>query len=166
MSVKRLFGWILFITLAVMLFMLLQKPKTQYPTISLSDFRQQLEADRVRSVVIENDQLLGEFVQPQTLENQTVLKFRVILPQGTTAQWQFTDWLTTNRGNATVIAERNPDLLMNILVPLIPWLLIFGFIWFFVFRQLRSQKGKLGEPIRVIVINPNEMTPPQNPPAT
>jgi ATP-dependent Zn protease len=156
---KHLFGWIVFIAVAVMLFMLLQNPKIQYPTISLSDFRHQLEADRVRNVVIENDQLLGEFAEPQTLQNQSISKFRVILPEGTTSQWQFTDWLTTHRGSATVTAERNPDLLMNILVPLIPWLLIFGFIWFFVFRQLRSQKGKLGEPIRVVVVNPNEMTP-------
>src|SRR5206468_2909364 len=31
-----------------------------------------------------------------------------------------------------------------ILVPLIPWLLIFGFIWFFVFRQLRNSAGAGG----------------------
>src|SRR5437667_470076 len=33
---------------------------------------------------------------------------------------------------------------MNILLPLIPWLLIFGFIWFFVFRQLRNSAGAGG----------------------
>ena len=26
-------------------------------------------------------------------------------------------------------------------VPLIPWLLIFGFVWFFIFRQLRNSAG-------------------------
>src|SRR5688500_752925 len=31
------------------------------------------------------------------------------------------------------------SLFARVLVPLVPWLLIFGFIWFFVFRQLRKQ---------------------------
>src|SRR5437667_9776892 len=33
---------------------------------------------------------------------------------------------------------------MNILLPLIPWLLIIGFIWFFIFRQLRNSAGAGG----------------------
>ena len=33
---------------------------------------------------------------------------------------------------------------MNIILPFIPWLLIFGFIWFFVFRQLRNSAGAGG----------------------
>ena len=42
------------------------------------------------------------------------------------------------RGNH---AENNQNLLSTILIPLIPWLLIFAFIWFFVFRQLRNSAG-------------------------
>jgi cell division protease FtsH len=33
---------------------------------------------------------------------------------------------------------------MNILVPLVPWLLIFVFIWFFIFRQFRNSAGAGG----------------------
>jgi cell division protease FtsH len=32
----------------------------------------------------------------------------------------------------------------KVIIPLIPWLLIFGFIWFFVFRQLRNSAGAGG----------------------
>jgi hypothetical protein len=38
-------------------------------------------------------------------------------------------------------------------VPLIPWLLIFGFIWFFVFRQLRMQGVRGQQPTPVYVVN-------------
>jgi hypothetical protein len=49
-----------------------------------------------------------------------------------------------NRGqNAPAAAPASPppansNSLRDLLVPLIPWLLIFGFIWFFAFRQLRN----------------------------
>jgi len=33
---------------------------------------------------------------------------------------------------------------VNILLPLVPWLLILAFIWFFVFRQLRNSAGAGG----------------------
>ena len=38
--------------------------------------------------------------------------------------------------------ENNSNLVMNILVPLIPWLLIFAIIYFFIFRQLRNSAGQ------------------------
>jgi cell division protease FtsH len=40
------------------------------------------------------------------------------------------DRILDKRGNAQVSFRNNQNLLLNILVPLIPWLLIFGFIWF------------------------------------
>ena len=48
------------------------------------------------------------------------------------------------RGDTKVEAKNQSNLLMNILLPLVPWLLIFGFIWFFVFRQLRNSAGAGG----------------------
>ena len=41
-------------------------------------------------------------------------------------------------------SKNQSNLLMNILLPLVPWLLIFGFVWFFVFRQLRDIAGAGG----------------------
>jgi cell division protease FtsH len=40
--------------------------------------------------------------------------------------------------------ENSGSILTNLIVPFIPWLLIFGFIWFFVFRQLRNSAGAGG----------------------
>ena len=62
-------------------------------------------------------------------------------------------------------AERmgSNNLLLNILVPLIPWLLIFFFIWFFVFRVLRRAQTTPAEPMRVIVVNPPGGQAPASP---
>ena len=35
-----------------------------------------------------------------------------------------------------------PNILTDILMPLLPWLLIFGFIWFFIFRKVMRQTKK------------------------
>src|SRR4051812_44747626 len=135
---KGLFGWILFIGIAVMLFMLLQKGQSQYANIALSDFQEKLQQDKVARVVIEGSTITGEFTVPETIRGMSIRSFRTQIPNES-ANWPFMEWLLRNRGNAVINVENNHNLLVNIIVPLIPWVLIFGFIWFFVFRQLRKQ---------------------------
>ena len=131
----RLFAWVLFIALAVVLFMLLQKGSTQYASIPLSVFQEKLKEDKVRSLTIEGSRICGDFVLAQTLPpGVAVLKFQTQVPPEAVS-WQFTQWILDHRGNATVTVENNQHLLVNIIVPLIPWLLIFGFLWFFFFRH-------------------------------
>jgi hypothetical protein len=80
----------------------------------------------------------------------------VILPEGTTSGWQFTNWLLNNAGDAGVGVRREDDFLPKFVMPLVPWLLVFLFIWFFVFRQLRrsmATQPKEQPPVRVIVVN-------------
>jgi ATP-dependent Zn protease len=149
-----LFGWLLFIGLTLLLFMLLSQrrnPSTATP-IPLSEFTERLETGQVASVTVERDELYGDFVDAPTANTaaesaeartasdslQNPRRFRVALPNGLGETWGFTQWLIDHRHNATVTARNDANnYLVNILLPLIPWLLIFGFIWFFVFRQLR-----------------------------
>jgi len=178
---KSLFGWVLFIALAVMLFMLLNKGQSQYAGITIDEFESRLKSDRVRVVTVENDKLLGEFNTAETIgdRGERVAKFLVPLPKGASGDWDLMQWLLDNRHSATIRVENNPNWLLEVLIPLIPWLLIFGFIWFFVFRQLRkSQPATAGAPadaVRVYVVNqpgeppiastaPTTATPPQPPP--
>jgi cell division protease FtsH len=146
-SQRGLFGWVLFIALAVLLFMLLNKSSQTHQTIAVSDFESRLVGDQVKKAVIQSDDVVGEFRNPETIPNATglVTRFRATYPAGTFNNGgpQFR-WIMDNRKNAEVTAENNQNILINILVPLIPWLLIFGFIWFFVFRQLRNSAGAGG----------------------
>jgi ATP-dependent Zn protease len=151
--VRNAFGWILFIACAVTLFLLLNKNERRHSQMALSDFRDQLFAGNVAWVTVGNDGLYGELEQALPHADTTVQAFRVELPPGTTANWNFTLWLLENRNGATIDVNNSNSLLMSILVPLIPWLLIFGFIWFFVFRQLRNAGQRPKEPLPVIVVN-------------
>src|SRR4051812_12335714 len=58
---RGLFGWVLFVAVVVMGFMLLNKGSTMYAPIPLSEFISRLDSDRVRELTIESDKILGEF---------------------------------------------------------------------------------------------------------
>jgi ATP-dependent Zn protease len=143
---------------ALVLMMASGEARAKYPPmveVPLSFFDQQLSAGNVKSVDVEHDRLTGEFIAPPTWNGQSIEVFRTVLPEGATSQWTFTEWLLANRRDA-IVTVQSPSLMLNILVPLIPWLLIFGFIWFFVFRQLRgAQRGAYtGDALRVHVVHP------------
>lgn len=164
-SGRGILGWVLFIGLAIVLFLSLQSKRPPTPDVPLSDFTLQLSKQNVAEVTIDGKTLHVKLVQPQPLANSpTVTAFRTELPPGTTQQWSFMQWMLDHRNGASVRVENSNNLLVNLLLPLVPWLLIFVFIWYFVFRQLRrggtvSVAGvsiPMGppNPIPVYIVNP------------
>jgi cell division protease FtsH len=145
---RGLFGWFLFFALVITLFLLLNKGNAKYMQFTLRDFVTQYTADNVKAFVIQGDEIKGELhaEAPFPGGTQPVKFFRSEIPPGT--QGALLAYLFENpRARTDFAAENGQNVLVSILVPLIPWLLIFGFIWFFVFRQLRnsaSAGGMLG----------------------
>jgi ATP-dependent Zn protease len=155
---RRSFGWILFIGLAIMMFMLLStKGGTAYPAIPLNEFADQLKRQQVVSVTVEGDEITGALRTPLNLPNGTrVMQFRTALPPGATGDWKFMQWLLeTGQGSTRIDVRGANNYVVNILLPLIPWLLIFGFIWFFVFRNLR----KTQQATRFVISGPGRWVP-------
>jgi cell division protease FtsH len=143
---RGIFGWVLFIGLAIMLITLLQYKTKPSAPVSLTEFQTKLLEGKVQTVTIEGDDLNGQFVSPQTLPGQQspVTNFHTSVPTGSSSTWAYSQWMLDHAHGADVKVENNQNLLINLLVPLIPWILIFGFIWFFVFRQLRNSAGAGG----------------------
>ena len=145
---RGLFGWVLFIALAVMLIYLVTNKNRNSAQISMNEFRDQLTEGKISKVIVDGDDITGTFAVAQAVPNQPngVTNFHTSVPSGASTQWQFSQWLLENAKphNVQVEAENNQNLLINLLLPLVPWLLIFGFIWFFVFRQLRNSGGAGG----------------------
>ena len=143
---RGLFGWVLFISLAIMLVMLLRSTSTQYTPIHTSDFENLYDAHKVEEFTIDGNDVKGEVkdgVQiPGAAANNKY--FSTEYPEGTFSTGTYLATLMSRRGETSVDAKNESGLLMNILLPLVPWLLIFGFIWFFVFRQLRNSAGAGG----------------------
>jgi ATP-dependent Zn protease len=151
---KGIFGWVLFIGLAVMVFIVLQGNRQPALEIPLSELTTELSNGNVREVVVDGDTLRGHFVKAPANRPSasTAGAFRIELPPTMSQSWSFMQWLLEHRMDAEVRVENNPNTLANLLLPLVPWVLIFGFIWFFVFRQLRKT-GAQPKPMPVYIIN-------------
>ena len=148
-------GWMVFVGIAALLLVLLKQQRPAYQAIPLSNFTEQLEQGNVSKVVIDGDELTGTLVTPCQIGGVTIRVYRTYLPAGSAGSWTFTEWLLAHRNGAVVRAEPNNNVLTNFVLPFIPWLLILVFIWFFVFRQLRSQLAQK-QPMPVIVVNPEQ----------
>jgi ATP-dependent Zn protease len=152
-----LFGWVLFIGLAIMLFMLLSKNEKASRSIPLSEFAERLEDKQIVWISLDEGEIRGQFARPQTMADGTAVRdFRTQLPSGMGADWEFVKWLLDKSGNtARVEVHSANNYVINILLPLIPWLLIFGFIWFFVFRNLR----KTARQAQCVITGPGRWVP-------
>src|SRR5438045_9636624 len=85
---RGIFGWVLFIGLAIMLFLLLRQQRTSTQDISLSEFKDSLVAGKVRTVQVESDEIVGQFNTADPNSD----RFRVQLPEGMGASWSFLQW--------------------------------------------------------------------------
>jgi cell division protease FtsH len=145
---RGLFGWVLFIGLAVMLFIVLQSNRKSSQDVSMTELETQARNKNIAELVIDGEIVRGKFqkgIQVNTANN--VINFRCEIPAAQVSSPWYMQWvqqLSRDSNNATLKAENNANLVVNLLLPLIPWLLIFAFIWFFVFRQLRNSAGAGG----------------------
>jgi cell division protease FtsH len=140
---RGLFGWVLFIGLAIMLFLLLKQQSTARTEISYDEFRHKLQRGEVVKLVIEGNEGHGELKEAEAAKD-----FRVRLSQEPVLSDEGLERIyalaQASGANTKIQLKESSNLFINILIPLIPWLLIFGFIWFFVFRQLRNSAGAGG----------------------
>jgi ATP-dependent Zn protease len=155
--IRRPLVWVIVIILAAVALLSLNKKASDVTTVSIGVFNDKFTAGQVRYVDVGEDYVIGEFRTPQIINDVAVTRYRAPLPHGVTSSWEFTQWLLENaRGAGVGVDPDPPGTVLNIFLPLIPWLLIFLFIWFFVFRRLRSSQTATSPPLRVVIVNPNE----------
>jgi ATP-dependent Zn protease len=150
-SGRKLLGWLIFVGVALMVFALLRQSNSQHTTISLSDFYAQMTSGNVAKVVIDEDRIEGDFKSPARLSGTAVLNFRTYIPPGSAGT--MTQLLLQATPPIVVHVEPPNSVLNNFVLPIIPWILILGFIWFFVFRNLRRW-GAQGSPVPPAIVNP------------
>ena len=143
---RGLFGWILFIVFAVMLFIFFNNKGRGSVNVDISELKQQFANKNVEVVTLDGDILRGKFRKAVTASGiMNVEMFRTEAPTGS-QPWDVCKWALDSgaEGATSVKVENNGTFVSTILVSLIPWILIFGVVWFFVIRQLRSGSGAGG----------------------
>jgi ATP-dependent Zn protease len=138
---RGVFSWLLFIGLAVMLMLVLQSKHGPSTDVAVSEVFFQLGNNNVSEIVVDGDVLRARLKSAINLSNPGVstTNIRAELPPTTTQSWSFIESLIQHPTHPVVRVENNQNVLLNVLLPLVPWLLIFLFIWFVVFRQMRNR---------------------------
>ncbi|HQE29171.1 MAG TPA: ATP-dependent zinc metalloprotease FtsH [Phycisphaerae bacterium] len=136
-------GWVIFIVFSLMLVMMAMGQMDDRVKLSMDEFMTELENGNIAKMVIQADRITGEREAPAKPGEPA--KFEV--------EWQahaidskfVKDILDLARQHGTEVrSDNNSGLLLNLLINIVPWILVFAFIWFFVFRQLRGFGGGAG----------------------
>jgi cell division protease FtsH len=143
---RNLVSWLVLLGLAMLLVALLQQAMPAYQQVSISEFDALVHDENVKSLVIKEDSVI-EGLKKHPGENELVtapLQFRVAYPREAIDN----DFLTriveaVRKGGGDVKYEKQNQYVI-LLLSLLPWILFFGVIYFFIFRQLRSSNGPGG----------------------
>ncbi len=145
---RSVFTWLLVIGLAAMLIMLFNQTDRQVARIAFSEFDQRLAEGKVKSMAIEGDEIQGEFLSAQTVtvdgKNVQAVKFRSQAGIGGSLSPEMETYIREHRNGASLVFHEPQNLLINMFLPIIPWIVLIAFFWIFVFRQLRGAAGPGG----------------------
>ncbi|MBI1826853.1 MAG: ATP-dependent zinc metalloprotease FtsH [Planctomycetes bacterium] len=115
-----------------------------YPEISISEFSQLVQDQKIKTIQIKEDGVIeGRKKGPAEGEPSATgpLNFRVNYPHEAFDS-QFIEKLVKSGGGEVRYEKQNQ--LVLVLLSMLPWILIFGFAWFVIFRQLRGAGGPGG----------------------
>src|SRR3954463_11240096 len=113
---RGLFGWVLFIGLAVMLFIVLQSKNKNAQDISMSELEAQANAGNIAELVIDGETVRGKLnksIQVNNLNN--VANVRTEVPALQVSSPWYMEWvqsLARKSNNAVLRAENNQNLLV------------------------------------------------------
>jgi cell division protease FtsH len=147
---RGLFWWVIGIGMAAMMFMFIQNTRDKYAEVTLSQFQDDLKANKIAHIDIEGDEIDGEYKVAPTLAptatpgGKPTKFFEVTVPSGAIQSTSLLMWIMDNRGATEVDAKNIQNIWINVLLPVVPWLLLFVVIYFVLFRQLRNSGGAGG----------------------
>ena len=138
---RTLLLWMTLLVLSILLFQYYSRGKKDVTDISYTEFKQQLSQSNIKSVLIIEKDVEGEFVKAiektERDKTQSYSKFRLHLPvesEGLIGELE---------SKGVQIEAQAPTINWSgMLLTSLPWLLILAIFWFFIFRQMQgSSKG-------------------------
>jgi len=139
---RGIMSWLVFIGLALMLLVMLHKGGMAAQKITIDDFWTRLENGEIEQLVLLDDAIKGKLRSTDGADPNSTLEFELLYPP-TAIDDAFVQRLRETAPKTEITREHKSPW-VNVLITLLPWLLIFAFIWFVVFRQLRNAGGGMG----------------------
>jgi len=142
---RNVVSWMVLLGLAMLLVALLSDSFSQSTKISISKFETLIDNKNIKELSIRDTEgvIEGRMQRlPQGEPPNTPLNFTVNYPREAIDS-KFIARLNEQLPDADIKNER-PNQFLLVLLSTLPWILILGFIWFFLFRQLRNAGGGAG----------------------
>lgn len=142
---RGIFGWVVVVGFILILLMLLQQSMNQKLPMTVSEFNRKLEAGEIEKVTLRDFSVDGV---RQHSPSDTVgenLRFTVQWPapmENERLLARLEEFVTSQGGD--VQYKPSNTLLMAFMINLLPWVVIFGLLWFFILRPMRSGGGAAG----------------------
>lgn len=141
---RGVFSWVLVIIVMLVLLVMLQRGMDQTKTISITEFKTFMQDGQVAKIAAKEAVITGELQNPfpDAATNKFRLEYEVASNINDFREW--IEGLTPAGAKVDLSYERSTNLLTTLLISMLPWLVIIGFLWFFLFRQLRQSGGGPG----------------------
>ena len=139
-------SWIGFVLIALMIVMVVMQGYAPKQDLSIDQFWKRAAANSFSEITVRDDAITGKFradAQGQQGPKNASREFRVEYNTMTGVP-ELVEKLMHLCPDTTIKYQRSNEPYITMLLGIIPWLLILGFIWFFVFRQLRASAGGAG----------------------
>ncbi|UCD30700.1 MAG: ATP-dependent zinc metalloprotease FtsH [Planctomycetota bacterium] len=140
---RGVFGWVVFILFSLMLVTMVMNNRDKRNELSMDEFYRNLEEKNIKNMTIRTDgSVFGELEHVKGKEETT--KFEVDMPPALSHDRKFVEYVREKCPEAQVDYDSNSGYFYQVLITIVPWILVFAFIWFFLFRQLRGFGGGPG----------------------
>jgi len=146
---RGMFGWMMFFGMAMLLFLLLSQQMQHPNEYSLDQLRTAVQNGQVQKVKITTSSIIGT-LKPNNEQTKPV-QFQVDVRPELLGDMEFLqsvglavrDPQNPNKWTypVEIVFDANRNVFAEVLLSMLPWLLVFGFLWFFLFRQLRMASG-------------------------
>jgi len=138
---RNLLSWLVLLGLTILLVSLLTSSMTTAEKLTISAFEAAVESGEIKSIIIKEDGLIeGERIVNDADTVNANPRFTVLYPREAITD-RFLDRI---RAKVPSVECQKPSPFMLVLVSMLPWILIFAFIWFVFIRQMRSAGGAGG----------------------
>lgn len=141
---RNVVSWLILLGLAMVLVALLQQTFQAAVSISISEFDDLVKANRVKELMIREDGSLEIKRIPVEGEPAGKVLLKVDYPPGAIDKKFIDEVVSSVRDAGGKVTYLKQNQFVLLLLGMLPWILIFGFVWFFIFRQLRNAGGPGG----------------------
>jgi len=137
-------SWLVLLGLVMVLVALIQSSLGSPRQVSINEFQRFVKNKEVKTLRLKPDGIVEgiRVIPDEGSPGGKTEAFQVSYPSDAIDD-SFVQRMVEQLPEADVRAER-PNQFMVVLAATLPWLLIFGFVWFFIFRQIRNAGGPGG----------------------